>query len=70
MERDAMWNTRTVLRMSTVSVAALLGIYLLGPSGGTVAQGADLDRMLPAPLVDETPPGSGTETLTLAGGCF
>jgi peptide-methionine (S)-S-oxide reductase len=58
------------LRTSAVSAAALLGIYLLGPLGGTVAKGADLDRMLRAPLVDETPSGSGTETLTLAGGCF
>jgi peptide-methionine (S)-S-oxide reductase len=65
-----MRNPMTLLRTSAVSAAALLGIYLLGPLGGTVAKGADLDRMLPAPLVDETPLGSGTETLTLAGGCF
>ena len=65
-----MWNVRTLLRMSAVPAAALLGVYLLGPSGGTVAQGADLNQKLPAPLVDETPSGSGIETLTLAGGCF
>ena len=65
-----MWNPKSLLRASAVSTAALLGIYLLGPFGGTVARGADLDRTLPAPLVDETPSGSGTETLTLAGGCF
>jgi peptide-methionine (S)-S-oxide reductase len=70
MERDAMWNVRTLLRMSAASAAALLGIYLLGPFGGTVAKGADLDRKLPALVVDETPQGPGTETLTLAGGCF
>jgi len=65
-----MRNPMTLLRTSAVSAAALLGIYLLGPLGGTVAKGADLDRMLPAPLIDETPRGSDTETLTLAGGCF
>ncbi len=64
------WNPKLLLRASAVSAAALLGIYLLGPFGGTVASGADLDRTLPAPLVDETPKGSGTETLILAGGCF
>ena len=65
-----MWNARTLLRVSAVSAAALVGVYLLGPPGGTVAQGADLDRMLPVPLVDETPQGTGMETLTVAGGCF
>ena len=65
-----MWNVRTLLRMSAVSAAVLLGLYLLGPFGGTAAQGADLDRKLPDPLVDETPKGAGTETLILAGGCF
>lgn len=65
-----MWNTRTSLRMPAVSAAALLGIYLLGLFGGTVAKGTDLDQRLPAPVMDETPQGSGTETLTLAGGCF
>src|ERR1700737_3782839 len=34
------------------------------------AKGAAIDQSLPAPLVDETPKGSGTETLILAGGCF
>ena len=43
---------------------------LAGSPGGTVAQGADLDRMLPIPLVDETPQGTGMETLTVAGECF
>src|SRR3984885_15017894 len=65
-----MWNFRTLLRMSAVSAAVLLGLYLVGPFGGNAAQGADLDRRLPAPLVDETPKGAGTETLILAGGCF
>jgi peptide-methionine (S)-S-oxide reductase len=70
MERDVMWNPKSLLRASAVSTAALLGIYLLGSFSDTVARGADLDRTLPAPLVDETPKGSGTETLILAGGCF
>src|ERR1700692_4635290 len=65
-----MRNPKTLLRTSAVSAAVLLGIYLLGPFGGFVAKGADLDRTLPAPLIDETSKGSGTETLILAGGCF
>jgi peptide-methionine (S)-S-oxide reductase len=70
MERDVMRNPKTLLRISAVSAAALLGVYLLSPFGSTVAKGADLDRSLAAPLVDETPAGSGTETLIVAGGCF
>src|SRR5260370_39103308 len=65
-----MWNASTLLRVSAVSAAALVGVYLLGPSGGTVARGADLDRMLPVPQVDETPQGTGMETLIVAGGGF
>ena len=70
MERDVVWNRKKLWRASTASAAALLGIYLLGPFGGVAAKRADLDRSLPAPLVDETPNGSGTGTLILAGGCF
>src|ERR1700733_2382876 len=65
-----MWNARTLLRVSAVSAAALVGGGFVGPPGGTAAQGANLDRMLPVPLVDETPQGTGMETLTVAGGCF
>jgi peptide-methionine (S)-S-oxide reductase len=65
-----MWNSKKLWRASVVSAAALLGVYLVGPFGGTIAKGADIDHSLPAPLVDETPRGSGTETLILAGGCF
>jgi peptide-methionine (S)-S-oxide reductase len=65
-----MRNPKILLRALAVSAAALLGIYLLDPFGDTVARGADLDRSLPAPLVDETPTSSGTQTLILAGGCF
>ena len=65
-----MWDTKKRWRASAVSAAALLGIYLAGPFDGTVAKGADLYQRLPAPLLDEAPKGSGTETLILAGGCF
>jgi peptide-methionine (S)-S-oxide reductase len=70
MERDVMWNAKRLSRVSAFSVAAVLAVYLAGPFGGTVAKGADVDQRLPAPLLDETPKGSGTETLILAGGCF
>jgi len=65
-----MWNPKRSWRASAVSAAALLGLYLVAPFGGTVAKGADLDQRLPAPVLDETPKGPGTETLILAGGCF
>jgi peptide-methionine (S)-S-oxide reductase len=65
-----MWNAKRLSRVSASSVAAVLAVYLAGPFGGTVAKGADVDQRLPAPLLDETPKGSGTETLILAGGCF
>ena len=65
-----MWNPRKLLRASAVSAVALSGIYQAGIFGGTVAKGADIDKRLPAPVVDETPKDSGTETLILAGGCF
>lgn len=57
-------------RASAFSVAALFGVYLTAPFGGTVARGADLDQHLPAPRLDETPTGPGPESLVLAGGCF
>lgn len=65
-----MRNVKKLWSASAVSAAALLGVYLAGPFGGTVANGADIDRRLPAPLVDQTPNGSSTETLIIAGGCF
>src|SRR5271155_2357756 len=70
MERVVMWNPKKLWSASAVSAAALLGMYLAGAGGGTAAKGADIDQRLPAPLVDETPKNSGTETLILAGGCF
>ena len=39
-----MRNTKTRLRTSALSAAALLGISLLGPFGGTVAKGADAQK--------------------------
>jgi peptide-methionine (S)-S-oxide reductase len=65
-----MRNAKRLWRVSAASVAAALTLYLAGPLGSTVARGAGIDQRLPAPLLDETPKGSGTETLTIAGGCF
>ena len=65
-----MWDPKVLWRASAVAVVALLCIYLAAPFGETVAKGADLDRRLPAPVVDEAPKGPGTESLVLAGGCF
>lgn len=65
-----MLRPRTLVRASAVAAATLLGVYLAGSLGGTAAKGADIDRSLPAPLVDEAQRGPGTETLILAGGCF
>jgi peptide-methionine (S)-S-oxide reductase len=70
LEQNVMWNTKKRWRASAVSAAALLGIYLAGPFDGIVAKSTDLDQRLPAPLLDEAPKGTGTETLILAGGCF
>jgi len=65
-----MRNLKRPRRALAVSATTLLGLYLLGPFGGAIAKDADLDRSLPAPLVDETPKASGTATLILAGRCF
>ena len=65
-----MWNAKRLWPASAASVAAVLALYLASPFGGTVVKGADIDQRLPAPLLDETPKGSNTETLILAGGCF
>jgi peptide-methionine (S)-S-oxide reductase len=70
MERDMIRNPKNLWRLSAVSAAAVLGAYLAGLFGGTVAKGAEFDQRLPAPVVDEAPKGPGTETLVLAGGCF
>lgn len=64
------WNPKKLLRASAISAAALLGVYPASPFGGSVAKGGAIDQSVPAPLTDETPKASGTETLILAGGCF
>jgi peptide-methionine (S)-S-oxide reductase len=70
MEREVMWNRKKLGRAWAISAAALLGVFVAGHFGGIVAKGTDIDQRLPVPLVDETPKGSGSETLILAGGCF
>jgi peptide-methionine (S)-S-oxide reductase len=65
-----MWAPQKLWRASALSVVALFGIYLAAPFGETVARGADLNQRLPAPVLDEAPTGSGTESLVIAGGCF
>jgi peptide-methionine (S)-S-oxide reductase len=51
-------------------VAALFLIALARLSGNHGAQAADLDRRVPAAVVDEAPKAAVSETLILAGGCF
>jgi peptide-methionine (S)-S-oxide reductase len=65
-----MWAPKKLWCASAFSAIALLGIYLAAPFGQSVVKGAELDQRLPAPVLDETPTGPGTETLVLAGGCF
>jgi peptide-methionine (S)-S-oxide reductase len=65
-----MWAPQKLWRASAFSVVALFGIYLAAPSGETIAKGAELDQRLPAPVLDETPRASGTESVVVAGGCF
>jgi hypothetical protein len=70
MGRYIMRNAKKLRFVLVASVTASVTLYLAGPVGSTVAKGADIDQRLPAPLVDETPKGSGMETLIIAGGCF
>ena len=65
-----MWNPKRLWRASAASTAALLGLHLTAPFGGTVAKSAGRDQRLPVPVLDETPRDSGTEILILPGGCF
>jgi peptide-methionine (S)-S-oxide reductase len=65
-----MWAPQKLWRALAFSLVALFGVYLAAPFGETVARGADLDQRLPAPVLDETPTGPGTESLVVAGGCF
>ena len=62
-------NARRWYSMAT-PVAALFLIALARLSGNHEAQAADLDRSVPAPVVDEAPKAAVSETLILAGGCF
>lgn len=62
-------NTRRWYALA-VPAAAVLVIALARLSGNQAAEAADLDRRVPAPVVDETPKAAGSETLILAGGCF
>jgi peptide-methionine (S)-S-oxide reductase len=65
-----MHASRSRRRYLAASVSLLFGSALVGALAGRPAAAADLDRLAPAPLVDETSKASGTETLILAGGCF
>lgn len=53
-----------------LSASALVAVSLAGVLGAFGARGVDLYKRLPAPVIDETPKTSGSETLILAGGCF
>jgi peptide-methionine (S)-S-oxide reductase len=70
MERSTMSNAERFWRVSAAAVAAAFTLYLTVPLGMPAAKGADIDQRLPAPVLDEQPKGSGTETLIVAGGCF
>jgi peptide-methionine (S)-S-oxide reductase len=58
----------TEARLAVLAVT-LLGIYLASTSGGTTAKGADIDQILPVPLMDDAE-GLRHGELILAGGCF
>jgi peptide-methionine (S)-S-oxide reductase len=53
------------IRSAAVVVAAALGLAL-----PFAAVGADSTRLLPVPVVDVKPAGSGLQTAVFAGGCF
>jgi peptide-methionine (S)-S-oxide reductase len=57
-------------RAPAASAVIALAVCLASPFSNTAARGADIDRTLPSPLLDEAPKNSGPETLILAGGCF
>lgn len=64
--RDTKHWRRTLL----ISASALAALSLVGVIGSFGVHGAELNKQLPAPAVDEKPKTSGSETLVLAGGCF
>ena len=57
-------------RMRMVVPAVLLATTVFGGFALTRGRAAAVNKVVPAPAVDETPAASGSETLTLAGGCF
>jgi peptide-methionine (S)-S-oxide reductase len=52
------------------ATALSLVVAVFSSLGGLSAFAADLDRRVPAPIIDEAPGASRSETLILAGGCF
>ena len=50
--------------------AVLLATTVFGGFALTRGHAAAVNKVVPAPAVDETPAASGSETLILAGGCF
>jgi peptide-methionine (S)-S-oxide reductase len=70
MERNVMKNVKRLWRAPAASAVIALAVCLASPFSNTAARGADIDRTLPSPLLDEAPKNSGPETLILAGGCF
>jgi peptide-methionine (S)-S-oxide reductase len=70
MERNVMQNVKRLWRAPAASAVIALAVCLASPLSNTAARGADIDRTLPSPLLDEAPKNSGPETLILAGGCF
>ena len=65
-----MRNVKRLWHAAAASAVIALAVCLASPFSNTAARGADIDRTLPSPLLDEAPKNSGSETLILAGGCF
>ncbi len=65
-----MRDTKPLRPTLLLSATALAAVSLVGILSGFGARGADLNKKLPPPLVDETPKTANSETLVLAGGCF
>jgi peptide-methionine (S)-S-oxide reductase len=65
-----MQNVKKLWRAPAASAVIALTVCLADPLSNTAAKGADIDRSLPSPLLDEAPKNASPETLILAGGCF
>ena len=65
-----MQNVKKLWRAPSASAVIALAVCLASPFSNTAARGADIDRTLPSPLLDQAPKNTGPETLILAGGCF